>query len=279
MGRVMRRVDLISGKIKGSDKEFKYEDFYNYKNKKDESNVFIYFKHKEDNKEYLESGKGYVYKIDTLILTLGKFCNLDDLLKKVKEVGEKNLDKTKKKKDNEKEYNKILDSILERVKEEIKKKENNLIELKEAEKSEYVEDVYASLNKKFSDYLQKFYETLRILNSGYVSGNKNEAHELFREIYTISVVEEDKIDEIIEKIKKAANITWLCFKKEIVAEYVRNVNMWKFKDYQLEPLGNKVKNKIIFKDEVTKERLERYSSGIYVVSKASQANKENIIDG
>jgi len=270
MGRVMRRVNLMNGMIKGGNGEFSYEKLY----KKDEANVFVYFTHKENKKEHLESGKGNVYAKDTLILTLGKFYKLDDLLKKVKEVGEENSDKTKKKKDYNKEYRKFLDCIIEQVKQEIKKVE--LIELKEAEKSKYVEDVYDYLNKRFSDYLQKFYETLRILNSGYVSENKNEEHKLFREIYTISVVEEDKIDEIIKKIEEATNITWLWFKKEIVAEYVININMWKFKDYQLGPLWNKVENRI--KNEATRERLERYFSGIYVVSKASTVNKENIID-
>jgi CRISPR-associated endonuclease/helicase Cas3 len=270
MGRVMRRVNLMNGMIKGGNGEFSYEKFY----KKDEANVFVYFIHKENKKEHLESGKGNVYAKDTLILTLGKFYKLDDLLKKVKEVGEENSDKTKKKKDYNKEYRKILDCIIEQVKQEIKKVE--LIELKEAEKSKYVEEVYDYLNKRFSNYLQKFYETLRILNSGYVSENKNEAHKLFREIYTISVVEEDKIDEIIKKIEEATNITWLWFKKEIVAEYVINVNMWKFKGYDPKPLWDKVKDKI--KDETKREKLERYFSGIYVVSKASPVNKENIID-
>jgi CRISPR-associated endonuclease/helicase Cas3 len=270
MGRVMRRVNLMNGMIKGGNGEFSYEKFY----KKDEANVFVYFIHKENKKEHLESGKGNVYAKDTLILTLGKFYKLDDLLKKVKEVGEENSDKTKKKKDYNKEYRKILDCIIEQVKQEIKKVK--LIELKEAEKSKYVEEVYDYLNKRFSDYLQKFYETLRILNSGYVSENKNEAHKLFREIYTISVVEEDKIDEIIKKIEEADNITWLWFKKEIVAEYVININMWKFKGYDPEPLWDKVKDKI--KDETKREKLERYFSGIYVVSKASPVNKENIID-
>jgi CRISPR-associated endonuclease/helicase Cas3 len=270
MGRVMRRVNLMNGMIKGGNGEFSYEKFY----KKDEANVFVYFIHKENKKEHLESGKGNVYAKDTLILTLGKFYKLDDLLKKVKEVGEENSDKTKKKKDYNKEYRKILDCIIEQVKQEIKKVK--LIELKEAEKSKYVEEVYDYLNKRFSDYLQKFYETLRILNSGYISENKNEAHKLFREIYTISVVEEEKIDEIIKKIEEAVNITWLWFKKEIVAEYVINVNMWKFKGYEPKPLWNKDENRI--KDETKREKLERYFSGIYVVSKASPVNKENIID-
>jgi len=217
MGRVMRRVNLMNGKIKGSDKKFKYKDFY----EKDESNVIIYYQ-KEKNK-IKESGEGKVYEAELI----------------------------------QKAY-------------EILKDEK---EIKEREKQNLVAKFYEKVeNEKNSNYLQKFYETLRILNSGYVSENKNEAHELFREIYTISVVEEDKIDEMIRKIEEAANITWLWFKKEIVAEYVINVNMWKFKDYQLEPLWNKVENRI--KDGTTRERLKRYSSGIYVVSKASQANKE-----
>jgi CRISPR-associated endonuclease/helicase Cas3 len=217
MGRVMRRVDLISGKIKGSNEEFKYKDFY----EKDEPNIIIYYQ-KEKNK-IKESGEGKVYEAELI----------------------------------QKAY-------------EILKDEK---EIKEREKQNLVAEFYEKVeNEKNSKYLQKFYETLRILNSGYVSENKNEAHELFREIYTISVVEEDKINEIIRKIEEATNITWLWFKKEIVAEYVINVNIWKFKDYHLQPLWNKVENRI--KDKTTKERLERYFSGIYVVSKASQANKE-----
>jgi CRISPR-associated endonuclease/helicase Cas3 len=214
MGRVMRRIDLMNGKIKKSRKEFRYEDFY----ERNEANVKIYT---------TESGKGKVYEVELIQMAY-------HILKNKQEI-------------NEKEKKNLVVEFYEKVE-----------------------------NKRNSSYLKKFYETLRILNSGYVSENKNEAHELFREIYTISVVEEDKIDEIIKKIEEAANITWLWFKKEIVAEYVINVNMWKFKDYQLEPLWNKVENRI--KDETTRERLERYFSGIYVVSKASPVNKENIID-
>jgi CRISPR-associated endonuclease/helicase Cas3 len=221
MGRVMRRVNLISGKIKGNDKEFKYEDFY----EKDEPNIIIYYQ-KEKNK-IKESGEGKVYEAELIQKTY-------EILKDEKEI-------------------------------------------KEREKQNLVAKFYEKVeNEKNLKYLQKVYETLRILNSGYVSENKNEAHKLFREIYTISVVEEDKIDEIIKKIEEVDNITWLWFKKEIVAEYVINVNRWKFKGYEPDPLWDKVKDKI--KDETKREKLERYFSGIYVVSKASTVNKENIID-
>jgi CRISPR-associated endonuclease/helicase Cas3 len=267
MGRVMRRVDLMSGKIKGTNKKFRYEDFY----EKDEANVFIYFKHKENKREYLESGKGNVYEKDLLILTLGKFCDLDDLLKKVGKEKEY------------KKYNKILNSILEKANEKIKKKENNLIELKEAKKKECVEDVYDSLNEKFSDYLQKFYETLRILDAGYISENKNEAHKIFREIYTIPVVDKDNINEIIQKINKATNITWLWFKKEIIAEYVVNENMGRFKEWQLKTLWDEIEKKaeefpesIRKKLENLRKKLENYCKGIFVVKGKDENQKGEV---
>jgi CRISPR-associated endonuclease/helicase Cas3 len=260
MGRVMRRVDLMSGKIKGTNKEFRYEDFY----EKDEANVFIYFKHKENKREYLESGKGNVYEKDLLILTLGKFCDLDDLLKKVGKEKEY------------KKYNKILNSILEKAKEKIKKKGNNLIELKEAKKKECVEDVYDSLKEKFSDYLQKFYETLRILDAGYISENKNEAHKIFREIYTIPVVDKDNINEIIQKINKATNITWLWFKKEIIAEYVVNENMGRFKEWQLKTLWDEIEKKAEEFPESIPKKLENYCKGIFVVKGKDENQKGEV---
>jgi CRISPR-associated endonuclease/helicase Cas3 len=230
MGRVMRRVDLMSGRIKGTEKEFKYEDFY----EKEEANVIVYYQ--KEKKKIVESGKGKIYE--------------DELIQKAYEVlKDKNEIK-------EKEKQNLVIQFYENVK--IKKNENVKIE-------------------KNSKYLQKFYETLRILDSGYVSENRDEAHELFREIYTISVVEEDKIDEIIKKIEEADNMTWFWFKREIVAKYVINVGKWKFKAYEFEPLWDKIRDKIRFKDEAMMERLERYFSGIYTVSKEFLVEKGNII--
>jgi CRISPR-associated endonuclease/helicase Cas3 len=140
MGRVMRRVDLMNGRIKGTNKEFNYEDFY----EKEEANVIVYYQ--KDKNKIVESSKGKVYE--------------SELIQKAYKV--------------------------------LKDKK----EIKEKEKQNLVVEFYENVeNEKNSKYLQKFYETLRILDSGYVSENKNEAHELFREIYTISVVEEDKIDK------------------------------------------------------------------------------------
>jgi CRISPR-associated endonuclease/helicase Cas3 len=209
MGRVMRRVDLMTGKVKGTDKEFKYEDFYKDK----EANVLVYYQ-KEKNK-IKESGKGGVYEAE--------------LIQKAYEVL-KNVEK-----------------------------------IEENGKQDLVVEFYKNLEN--SKYLQKFYSTLRILNSGYVSENMEEAHELFRKIYTIPVIEEDKIGELVEKINKEKNISWLWFKKNIIAEYVINENMWKYKEYELGNLWRRIEGQI--EDEGIKEKLKKYCSGIYVLQKGS----------
>ena len=262
MGRVMRRVDLMTGKVKGADKEFKYEDFYKDK----EANVLVYFRHKEDNKEYFESGKGHVYEREVLILTLGKLCGFNNLLEKIKGICKKNSEEKERKKEEKKIYEKILKKILDGVKNWDKK----IFDFKEQEKNKYVEAVYNPLNEKFSDYLQKFYSTLRILDSGYVSENMEEAHELFRKIYTIPVIKKEKIDELVKKINGEKNISWLWFKKNIIAEYVINENIWEHKEYELENLWRKIKDRI--ENEKIKEKLKNYCSGIYVVqNKNSQS--------
>ena len=243
MGRVMRRVDLMCGKVKGSNEEFKYENFY----KDGEANVIVYFTSKKDNKKYLESGKGYVYEKDILILTLGILCGLENEIRK---------------EEKKKKYSEILQEVLEKVEEKVKKIKPKPFQ--ESEKNALVEKVYRYLDEKSSSYLQKFYETLRVLNAGYVSENMEEAHRIFREIYTIPVITSDKIHDIVDKINKATSITWLWFKKEIIAEYVINENMNKLKEWELRTLWEEIERQIE-KEEKEKDRLKRYCEGIFVV--------------
>jgi CRISPR-associated endonuclease/helicase Cas3 len=211
MGRVMRRVDLISGKIKGSNEEFKYKDFY-----KNEPNIIIYYqkeKNKKEKNKIKESGEGKVYEAE--------------LIQKAYEI--------------------------------LKDKK----EIREREKQNLVKEFYEKVeNERKSEYLKEFYETLNILNSGYVSEKKEEAHEIFRKIYTIPVISEDKVVDIINKINESDGITWLWFKKEIIAEYVRNENLWEYKE--LKTLWEEINNKIEKPDEI-KRKLKNYCSGIYII--------------
>lgn len=224
MGRVMRRVNLLSGKIKGSSVDFKYENIY----KDSEPNVFVYCQKNEE--KILESGKGKVYK--------------QELLKKTYDVL------------------------------------NGKKEIKEKDKQSLVEDTYRDLEN--SNYLEDFYETISILNSGYVSENKEEAQSLFREIFSISLIEEDKIKKIAEKIKNEiqnnSDINWLWFKKEIIAEYVINDNLWKYRDSGLKTFWEELKQ-YLNADNKIKKKLKNYCESIFVFKEVpnEKINKDVII--
>lgn len=258
MGRVMRRVKY-------------YEEY-----KQDESNIFVYVNLNEDDKRFsLESGKGYVYENDILINTLVvliKFSesknlkdDMDGILKILKE-GDEDLEKEMKK-----EKKKKQKSIYEEARNLVEKlKDDIIISISEKEKNNFVKEVYNLKEFKYlknSRYFKKFYETIRILEAGYVSENKEEAHNLFREIYSISLIEEDKLDEILNKINKRENIDWFWFKREVIAEYVINDNIWKYREYELDSLWERINGKV---REEFRKKLERYCEGIWVGGKSSK---------
>ncbi|MCM8832858.1 MAG: hypothetical protein NC816_02920, partial [Candidatus Omnitrophica bacterium] len=277
MGRVMRRI--------------KYYQEY----QQEESNVFICFSPTTDerNRFYIESGKGYVYENDILYITFCKLLQDYNLLEKDK----KNLleeiwnslknhaDEEKNKK--KKKKGKTKSSMEELFKKLIENISDHKIEisLKEKDKNKLVEEVYDDKTFNYlkkSNYFKNFYQTLSILNSGYVSENKEEAHNLFREIFTISIIIEDKIDEVVKKIENELNqkkdISWLWFKKEIIAEYVINDNMWRYKEYELEPLYYKIHEKLPKLDDKIQKKLQRYCEGIWFYKKEESSEyKENIL--
>ncbi|MDW8114494.1 MAG: CRISPR-associated helicase Cas3', partial [candidate division WOR-3 bacterium] len=146
MGRVMRRVDILTGKIKGTDKKFEYSEFY----VNNEPNILIFFLKERKIKE---SGEGKVYEQELLGATY-------DILKEIEEIKEK-------------EKQDLVEKLYEKYKSE---KPSN------------------------SKYLEKFRNTLLVLDSGLISENKEEAHNIFREIHTIPIIEDkdnQKIKEII----------------------------------------------------------------------------------
>ncbi|MCM8810574.1 MAG: CRISPR-associated helicase Cas3' [Candidatus Omnitrophica bacterium] len=277
MGRVMRRI--------------KYYQEY----QQEESNVFICFSPTTDerNRFYIESGKGYVYENDILYITFCKLLQDYNLLEKDK----KNLleeiwnslknhaDEEKNKK--KKKKGKTKSSMEELFKKLIENISDHKIEisLKEKDKNKLVEEVYDDKTFNYlkkSNYFKNFYQTLSILNSGYVSENKEEAHNLFREIFTISIIIEDKMDEVVKKIENELNqkkdISWLWFKKEIIAEYVINDNMWRYKEYELEPLYYKIHEKLPKLDDKIQKKLQRYCEGIWFYKKEESSEyKENIL--
>jgi CRISPR-associated endonuclease/helicase Cas3 len=305
MGRVMRRIDLITGKLKENNQEFKYEDFYNNgeNNEKAEPNIYIYYqKDKNKNEKIKESGQGRVYNSQLI----------QKAFKILKDLENQNNSKIIEIKENEKQK---LVCEFYKQKDENKKYEeekNNKKKKKDNKKQDNKKDSEnKENNENISEYLKKFYNTLGILESGYVSENKEEAYEIFREIYTISVIDpmliiehnkinskndddsqNDKsqkaereilkkiVDEIKQNVNNLNNIDWIWFKKEIIANYVINERIYKYKEKELEKfytvleeylngLDDKLKDKI-------KDKLKRYCEGIFFV-KSESKDSSNII--
>lgn len=215
MGRVMRRVDLITGRVKSSGDDFTYESFY----RTGEPNVYVFYLEESEGR-VVESGKGKVYDVE--------------LLKRTVEV------------------------LKERERE-------GILEVVESEKQDLVECVYARLSRG-SFYLKKFNEALEVFRSGYAAGSKHEAQKLFREVRTVCLVRDEDVPKIVQKLKKEfekrKDVSWLWFKKEIVAEHVVNESRGRFKESECLPLADELV--AYFDDECVIEKLRRYSRGIWV---------------
>lgn len=121
-------------------------------------------------------------------------------------------------------------------------------------------------------YLSKFYDTLGILDAGYMSDRKSEAQKMFREIIATSVVS-DKEKENLEKAlvsfvekHQKSNKQYTYFKKEILSEYVINIPGVRDKIFKV---NNSLENWIDIEtnfDPKQKERFKKWFRGVYFVN-------------
>jgi len=255
MGRVLRGV---RPKEKGNVWD-RYKALY-----REEANVIVFVK---EPGEY-ESGKGRVYKnylIEATLLVLNALTEnkgKKEILKEwMNQVDDEYSKKNKKKKKVEKPpRNYLLDKLKEKTR-EVLNSGCNFLFLEEV-KAKWVEEVY---NKEFllrMGYLQDFYNALEALEAGYVSERRDEAQRLFREIRSINVIPEDKVDRVKEEIEKFKDdIRYTDFKNKFLNEFVVPINestvVWKWKK-NLIPLET-------YLDKNIPEKLKRYIKGIYVV--------------
>jgi CRISPR-associated endonuclease/helicase Cas3 len=78
-------------------------------------------------------------------------------------------------------------------------------------------------------YLRKFVQTLDILDAGYMSDRKEEAHRMFREIFNVAIIpnklEEDFKKAMLNFLLKLENLErpYTFFKKEVLSRFVVNV--------------------------------------------------------
>ncbi len=159
--------------------------------------------------------------------------------------------------------------------------------LSEYDKYAIVRGFYATLDALAdeSKYIRTFYDTLAVLDEGWVSGRKAEAQRIFREIYEVDAVPENLLEDFINAVLSFdlndPNQNYAHFKRDVLSKYIVSVP-WKWVSYGIlrfiemkameeggkyEHLYRKIyeeEGEENLKDE-GKRRLKRWLSGIFVV--------------
>jgi len=103
-------------------------------------------------------------------------------------------------------------------------------DISEFDKYDIVQKLYQNLPED-SNYLKEFYQTLHILDAGYMSEKKDEAFRIFREIYTVPAIPAGRLKyfkkDIEEFVKKPA-INYTLFKMEVLSKHVVNMDRRKY---------------------------------------------------
>ncbi len=299
MGRVLRRYFYMDGKVinksEGKEYEIGIGTFKTYSN---EPNIHIWVF-----KEGLCSGNNRVYLEELLNLSLAwlwKRKEVEDLESYVKNymiekgISEEdfkeevlwellkdliNNDKNPKKSKEESIYKKLINHKWGKEIEEAE------IELSEYDKYYLVNLFYKTLNSN-GKYLQKFYETVNLLEAGWMSERKAEAERLFREIYSIQVVPKDLLEDfkndLKEFIEREEGFSYTNFKAQIISKYCVNV------DLRIYMKENTITNNLRKLSEILPEislsknferisKVERWLSDIYYDKYSSYKNDTGFI--
>ncbi|WPX08951.1 CRISPR-associated helicase/endonuclease Cas3 [Anaerocellum danielii] len=283
MGRVSRRYFCSSGKVINKSNGKIYELSKPFKvyeiGSPDKPNVYVWAF-----KDHLESGNGKVYPKELIKLSLAwlwkktKKNDLSDLWQRLESLDSNGKDhddiieekifkeefaellKDNKGKKNESSsiYNKLI-----KANTWIKQLNKSQIELSEYDKYILVYLFYSALRKD-GEYLSKFFETLDILDAGWMSDRKSDAENLFRDISNIQVVPENKLKEFEQEVNKffsnKKDLSFALFKKDVLSKFVVTKPYEGEKDRVYEKLG-----KGLEKD--TRKILKKWISEIFSSSK------------
>jgi CRISPR-associated endonuclease/helicase Cas3 len=149
--------------------------------------------------------------------------------------------------------------------------------LSEIKKKQLVEELYnPDYFAASGSYLSNFNQTLDILDAGFMAERKDEAHRIFREISSLSVIPqtslrdfEKSIIEFFDEIDINKNL-YTKFKEKVLYKYVVNVYFpkWKYDDIRFREdirLESWIENeKRDFRD-VPISRIKKYIKNIYIV--------------
>lgn len=232
MGRIFRRIR----------DEKSYQKYLAFEAPLD-PNVIIFYQ-KPDDKTRLTSGAGSVYKNDLLAFSLAllfrglspEFVSdnkIDELKKKYWPEEKKNRQKSRNAiKGFLEDLFKILNNAQEnRAKGKGKTKidpapRGYTFTINETQKKLLVEDLYKLLPSQ-SSYFQKFYETLDIVDAGYMSEKKQEALRLFREINTLPAIPKSMKEAFKQQLTeylKRDKLSYTLFKIEILSKFIVNID-------------------------------------------------------
>lgn len=242
-------------------------------------------------KNGLQSGRGYVYDNDLVLLTLK--------ILKDKSIDSEGLTnwladrKKKAKKDTAKLVSIVIEEIFSVSQNGSGKKRgaskggssvSHHFEFicSEYDKYSLVKKLYESLSED-SDYMMKFRQTKDILDAGYMSDRLKDAQKIFREIYTISVISSQEKDCFIEAVqnffKKHSKQFYTLFKKEILAKFVVQIplNLRKLEGRGLQPVKLWVRGLPELNDSQRK-RLFHWCQDIYFAEYEYDPTKGIIMD-
>lgn len=215
MGRVLRRVK--------NDKQYLYEG---------EPNVVVFFNISDD--KGMESSKGLVYSTElldfTLLILLKRAGIIDEKyiseLRNIYSINSQEPNTKKKRRSHSQARKDFFDPINQEINDK-----NLIFKLDEKEKKLLVEELYDTIPETCK-YIRSFYDTLAILDSGYVSEKKSEALDIFREIYTIPAIPLGLKDEFLNTLKSyienGGPINYASFKEKILAKFCVNIDIRRY---------------------------------------------------
>jgi len=198
----------------------------------------------------LESGRGRVYEKDLLLITLkiieDKSIDIEfirDWLRQIRSKGN-------------------IERFLDNQKE---------IVLSEYDKYCLVNKLYKGLPED-SNYFKSFNKMLDILESGYMSDKKEEAQRIFREIYDVEILPENRLDEFVKDIKSffdiyGENARFSVFKKEVLSKFIVSMSYSSIKASlsESDKVYYKLEEKSLFGEEEI-NKLKRWTSGIFILN-------------
>ncbi len=140
--------------------------------------------------------------------------------------------------------------------------------LSEYDKYAIVKGFYATLKTLAGDskYIRTFYDTLAVLDAGWVSERKADAQRVFREIYEVKAVPENLLGAFIDAVLGfdfSQNYTH--FKRDVLSRYVVSVPMWwvSIEDRVLNSL--KEESRFYELDKKARDKLGRWLADVFVV--------------